>query len=278
MNNANQEPTSYEYGVDLTKEFPEFESQFNLFHKILVFAEEVINEKRNLKTSINAVPVPDAVRLTCVTLATKALKTSAAIALLLQRGFIEDAGILLRSVLEVLINLKYIGQSQDLAQQYIEFEGVAKCNFLKSLKDQGVISEIDEVVKRCCMLVEGHFAHNQKRWTGKTIRERADRAGLIEDYHMIYALLCDIAHGGSMTTPDYVDTKISGTGIELSAKNISTTWFELIAGKICLLVLQIVAHVRSIFGEQENQRDISHLWRSLKDEFGLDNHQPEFEA
>lgn len=129
----------------------------------------------------------------------KAYRTLRAISYLCSRGYGEDAGILLRSLFEIVVNALYIEDNEELAQRYADFEAIyvyrlsvdpALKGVYKSLSEDKV-REIGEDYKRA---QDKHKYKDKRNWSGKPIKKMAEKVGLGEAYAYLYVLMSQLTH------------------------------------------------------------------------------------
>jgi len=136
----------------------------------------------------------------------KACKSYHAIHLLCKGSFGQDAAILVRSLLEILINLFYIAEeeSEQRAENFIRYWIIMEKHRLEKCKKRGLLNSIQEE-NQIIQKYEEEIDRRKKggikekrgkeyKWSGKSIAQMAREVGL--DYHhdVIYWRLSQIAH------------------------------------------------------------------------------------
>lgn len=147
----------------------------------------------------------------------KAYKTHQAITKLARSGFGEDAAILARSLLNLVINALWIHQNPSVrVSAYIDFDTVLRARLgrkiiqnpsllgsqfqnrlsgIKSTQPQLEAEEKKAITK-----------HGYKRgvWSGKTIRDMAEDVGHINAYDSAYTLMSNLEHSNATSTDAYI--------------------------------------------------------------------------
>lgn len=131
---------------------------------------------------------------------TRAINLLRCIAILCEKGNGIEATILLRSLLNLIINLKWLikENSEDRLLRFAEFDAVYKKLTMDALRQYGSFSK---------SISEGDFSvhdeqfevlkskYNLKRdrdlysWSGTSIRKMAEDVGMTSDYHIVYGYL-----------------------------------------------------------------------------------------
>jgi hypothetical protein len=144
-------------------------------------------------------------------LSTKAFKTYVAIFLLCKNGAGQDAEILLRSLIEILINVKYLLKADSItrADMYIRYFDFKTARDIKILKDDprigAKIKEYEEEYdKKKEEFVEKYDPKNKNSWSGKSVAEMAEEAGLKEIYFKAYNSSSNIVHSNILCSNQYV--------------------------------------------------------------------------
>ena len=126
--------------------------------------------------------------------------------------FVQDGGILLRSLFENLVNLLYIYHSdtEKRIKLYIEYDHIARKHqidkmekwlptdpdFLASMPDKK--STLDSYNK-----VKANYPH-ERYWSGKSIKQMAYGVELQYDYDVVYWFLSSLHHSGIRSSSEYV--------------------------------------------------------------------------
>jgi len=242
-----QRGSRFEFGSDFLNAFPDFRPHLDCLIDGLAFMKEALDQPQELK-------VPDdqesCLRLAIMLLAAKGVKTAHAIALLLTKGLIEDAAVLLRSMMEVVINMKYIAASKDRARAYLDYEAVARHKMTQVMKKQGYdVSSVEAERAAAYESVKDKFPDDYKDWSQSSIRKMAKSVGFGEHYELVYGLLCDFAHAGPMSTSDYADVSDDGDTHTLSESGAAIGWFEAVTAQAAAFLVEIAEELRTTFGE-----------------------------
>jgi hypothetical protein len=182
----------------------------------------------------------------------KSWRTFQSIRLLCSKKLSEDADILLRSLFEAVVNLKYISLDwQKRIELFIGYDYVQRQKLLDKLKTLGdpladrILQSSPEVVREVLdeySKLKDDYP-NTLRWSGKSIEAMAKDVGL-EKHYIIYRLLSDHVHPSPRATLKYFSE--SPTGIVLGpspsdddiVRHVHTT---------CVYFLIICDHANEIF-------------------------------
>jgi len=159
----------------------------------------------------------EAKQITAIGLA-KAYKTLQAILLLCKAGYGQDAGILLRSLFNLTVNVLYINKDPvNRAKRYIGYgnilrQKIAKTPTLSDIMgklDECTLNEIDREVERA----KETYKYNRSGWSDKSIKDMAKEVGLESGYDTAYVLMSSIEHSDARSADHYVS--IGPTGVTL---------------------------------------------------------------
>lgn len=153
----------------------------------------------------------------------KAYKTHAAILILCEQGYGEDAAILARSLVELSLSTVYIAEDKTgaAAQRYFEYDFVIRDEMYKYLSNNDELkaelerridgsgnqeATIEEVQKKAEEVRAGYTKDElrRKNWSGKSIREIAEAVGREDIYKTAYALQCSLSHSDASIANNYV--------------------------------------------------------------------------
>ena len=160
----------------------------------------------------------------------KAYKTQAAILLLCQQGYGQDAAILVRSLIELLITLLYIlkDPTDERIQRYFAYDwimrkkmynyGKTKPEILEILKERNQNlkqgdNPIEEVEKQAIAMQTKY--NYKKDWSDKNMREMAEEVGRVDLYLTVYRLQSQIMHTAPRVMNEYVVNDGKGITIEV---------------------------------------------------------------
>jgi hypothetical protein len=135
---------------------------------------------------------------------------------LLREGLEHEALVLLRSLVEALINLRYMAQDPlQRARLFLEYDFVARHKRLEALGKhaaaesgevfRGILEsrrvKADELTSQY-QRVKPHYK-NEYLWSGKTIKQMAESVGMGWEYDFVYADCCARSHGAAKSVNDY---------------------------------------------------------------------------
>lgn len=150
----------------------------------------------------------------------KAYKSHAAILLLCESGYGEDAAILSRSLFELAITTVYISadESNARAQRYFDYDWVIRDEMYNHLlstdelkaelekRTVGTDAKVEEVQRRAKEVRAGYTADElrKRNWSGKSIRDMAIDVGREDAYKTAYRLQCSLAHSDITVADNYI--------------------------------------------------------------------------
>lgn len=141
----------------------------------------------------------------------KAFKTYVAINILCKSGAGQDAEILLRSMIEIFISVKYLTKedSENRANMYIDFFDYKTARDIEKLKDYPMIGaklkEHEEKYKSAKKdFLERYDVKNKNSWSGKDISKMAEESGLSEIYDKAYNASSNMVHSNILCSPEYL--------------------------------------------------------------------------
>ena len=147
----------------------------------------------------------------------KACNLMLAIHTLAINGLATEAKIIVRSLFNLLINLKWLAESDDenRFEKFKDFEEVYKCyNIITVCKyhdgwsDQEKEKRTEECKKKIRCIKDKYILKKlspSTSWSGKTIIKMAQEIGLEDFYRLIYQPLSSSEHTGPDTAWDYFD-------------------------------------------------------------------------
>jgi hypothetical protein len=153
------------------------------------------------------------------------------IAKLCMEGFANEAMIILRSFLNLLINLKWVTSDnyKYRMERFSDFEVVYKKLAIKNIIKYGSISKQlgdteasphDEAFEKVKAKYSLKTYRDFTNWSGKSIREMAKEVCLENDYHVIYAGLSEIEHTCPASVRSYLDDSEKGiTSIKVGGRD-----------------------------------------------------------
>ena len=146
----------------------------------------------------------------------KALSLLDTIQILCQRNKTGESGIILRSLLNLFINLKWLTLKEDSdkrMQRYADYEIISKkrkmdlasirpSNPSENQKAEKLNKNFDEIVKKYNLNPKNW--KDLSLWSGKTIRQMAKDVSLLDDYEKIYSYLSFEEHTDPSTARNYL--------------------------------------------------------------------------
>jgi len=145
----------------------------------------------------------------------KTLSLLDAIQILTQKNKTNEAGIILRSLLNLFINLKWLtsNDSERRMQRYADFEIIGKKKKMDSsgiCPDNEIEKQKTEKTKQQFQEIITKYNLNPKKWkditwwSGKSIRQMADDVNLLEDYNKVYSYLSFEEHTDPSTITNHL--------------------------------------------------------------------------
>jgi hypothetical protein len=147
----------------------------------------------------------------------KTCKTHEAIVILTERGYGQDAGILLRSLVNLVINAYWIARDPAVRlERYMDYDwilrsqaadigrrGDALARLTPEMRCQ--LAALDaEIEKKAREAKEKHH-YDRRGWSGISIRDMAKDVGFQNYYDYAYRLLSNLEHSNSRSTTSYLE-------------------------------------------------------------------------
>lgn len=159
----------------------------------------------------------------------KSHKTHAAILMLCERGFGQDAGILSRSIFELAITTLYILQDDTgkLVERFFDYDWIMRANvydyvsedtiFIEGLKKEDPDGKETEKILKKAEEIKEKYKDIEKNisWSDKSLKKMAEEVGRLDAYKTAYHLQCNLSHPNPRNTNDYF-TELNGE-IEINA-------------------------------------------------------------
>ncbi|MBU1026552.1 MAG: hypothetical protein KKA31_02360 [Candidatus Margulisbacteria bacterium] len=146
-------------------------------------------------------------------LSTKAFKTYVSIYLLCLNGAGQDAEILLRSLIEILINIKYLlkTDSDTRSNMYFDFFDFKTARDIEKLKNDPRIGKRlkeheERYNERKEKYLEKYDIKNKISWSGVFLSDMAKNADLTEIYNKAYNFSSNMVHSNILCSPEYIKT------------------------------------------------------------------------
>jgi len=208
--------------IQEVKFYNQFRVYFDINEELVKLIDNIFQEN-TIKHNNNPL------RGTAIFLITKAIKTNAATWHLSADGYGEDAGLLVRSLFNLVINLYYISSegSEDRARRFIAHHAFARGENLQTLKkwpefsnNSGKIGRVENKIlneaKRVC---SKYKFKPKKSWSGKSILEMAKSIdsqspsknnAMEKNYDILYNYLSDFEHSNIMASGSYLKADKKG--------------------------------------------------------------------
>ena len=157
-------------------------------------------------------------------LAGKATKTHEAATILAGLGFGQDAGLLVRSMLDLLVTLKWILQDPIVrAQMYVDYDAITRQRAdrvvtsrpdLLGTAGRPTAEELEatraEIDARAAEVKQKYGYDRRDRFSKKSIAEMAEEVGMTGDYDFAYRLLSNLEHSSARSSIAYLERDEKG--------------------------------------------------------------------
>jgi len=177
---------------------------------------------------------------------TKSHKTFKAICLLCESNFIEDAGILLRSIFEILVNARYIAERpKERARLYLEYDYIMKKKaFDISDKRKWRADDIKDILSEYNRVKDNY--PDKWHWAGDsmTISKMAQEVGLSKHYETHYWVLSNLAHTTPRAAVSYL--RVTEQGLLVGNLEGRDQLFRVLR-ESCIYFLEIISINNSAF-------------------------------
>lgn len=198
------------------------------YKDIFGLANEIVNNGHLIVDGQNANTLPKQISLFHYS---RAIYLIDAISKLCIEGYANAAMLILRSLLNLYINLKWVTSDnyRYRMERFADFEIVHKKLAIEKLIKYGTIPDPDGDSD-----VSAHFEEFEKikakynlktyweltNWSGRSIRKMAREVCLENEYHIIYGKLSEIEHTGPASVRDYLDDSEEGkTFVRIGGKD-----------------------------------------------------------
>jgi len=216
----------------------------NKYEDIFKFAQEVLDNNIKLLNGQNADSLPKSVVLYHYR---RAFSLLYAIKILCEQGFATEGMVLLRSLLNLYINVKWLttGNIDSRMKRFVDFEIIIRYRGIKTLRELGEVSkeegdkELEKMRERYEKIKKKYNLKGNPRywrWSGKSIRQMAREVSLLNEYEIIYSYLSEREHTSPVAARDYWgrlnDSKIDmaifpALGYFLNVKEIALDTFDM---------------------------------------------------
>ena len=157
--------------------------------------------------------------------AVQVIRKHEALEILAERGFGQEAGMMLRSMFEATVNAVWISKDLDArlkryhayqffsAQQYrnlAESKGIAN-NRVKNKENESRKKTVKQLAEEAGWREMGKYGFKRNDyWSGKPLKQMAEDIGWLERYETEYKIYSDITHAGAASGSDYFSQSDSG--------------------------------------------------------------------
>lgn len=190
----------------------------NKYEDIFKFAQEVLDNNIKLLNGQNANSLPKSVVLYHYR---RAFSLLYAIKILCEQGFATEGMVLLRSLLNLYINVKWLttGNIDSRMKRFVDFEIIIRYRGIKTLRELGEVSkeegdkELEKMRERYEKIKKKYNLKGNPRywcWSEKSIRQMAKEVSLIKEYEIIYPYLSEREHTSPVAARDYLDNSRRG--------------------------------------------------------------------
>lgn len=203
----------------------------------------------------------------------KAFKTYEAIGLLCRSGYGEDAFMLARTLLELMITTSYIlkDETEDTLMRYMNYDWVTRKKMYDYImtKDellvglnkaidsdgkQGTPTEIEEKYKE---VMEKYKYKNG--WSDKSIESMSETIGRSDLYNTVYRLQCTIGHTNARSMNEYMKHTVEGTVFNIG-KNWDLSQTTLVVAFDCFFHISKEANKRFSWQLEDTLEEMSKKW------------------
>ncbi len=146
----------------------------------------------------------------------KSHKTQAAILLLSEKGFGQDAGILARSIFELAITTLYIvkDDTKKLVERFFDYDWIMRAKMYDSVSADTLYKEefgrkdpsgtgIGEVFGEAEKVRRKYRGISNINWSDKSFKNMAKEVGRLDTYKTAYYLQCNLSHPNPRNINDY---------------------------------------------------------------------------
>jgi len=264
-------------GFSATCRFPELEPQFAFLKRLITFNYKTIcdlggigandQEELSLKRAL-------------LFLCQKAVKTGSAAATLLERGFVEDANVSLRSMLEILIDVRFIRQDPRRATDFWDYLPYARFKRFQAMErcktqygpSPSTFADYGRVKKQYERL-RPRF-NGRGDWCELDRCSRANKVGLGDAYELMYRPFCDYGHSNPLIAVNY--SRLTDEGLEIFRRAQSASEFRLALVQAANILHQVLDQLSQGF-EVDLGAELKSFEEDLSNVFDLRPDKPENE-
>lgn len=258
--------TILQYSLAIAKRFPEY---FDCAEQSYILSNKIISHLADKYPSDNDLLLTE--RIVNINFY-RSMESFLSVVNLADRGLCSDAYALTRKLLEILITLKYIdGDSGKRSEMYWDFIAISQYRRVRSAIEDETSSkllksglnrmmpkielEYRKVRDKYSSMSDEDFSKKFRfKWSGKTMKEMADAAGLETDYKKFYGSFSTDIHTSSEGIDRIIRRKSNGVFSFGPSSTVGDMLFViLIATRFFTLILEHVVHVNDLMlrGELE---------------------------
>ena len=199
----------------------------------------------------------------------KAFKSFSAVIVLCEQELIEDAGIVLRSLFNLLVNVSWLAkeQQEERAKRYYYWIWIRLYKMREPLNFSGnQLRKVEEQYRKWKHLFEFTDSRNttklQNNWFGnRTLESLAEQVGLGHDYQLMYRTLSSIEHS------DMVGLRYLSSGShadnDWSVDASSEELLDVCLGANANYFLHIFQTWNSVF-QKVNTKAFEEIWKDIE--------------
>lgn len=147
----------------------------------------------------------------------KACKNHEAIVILAERGYGQDAGILLRSLVNLVINAYCLANGPvTRLERYMDYDWILRSQAAGVPRSADALARLTPEIRasRAALVAEiekkareakQKHRYDNRGWSGKNIRDMAKEVGVQNYYDYAYRLLSNLEHSNSRSTTAYLE-------------------------------------------------------------------------
>ncbi|OGH47879.1 MAG: hypothetical protein A3A51_00040 [Candidatus Levybacteria bacterium RIFCSPLOWO2_01_FULL_39_10] len=148
----------------------------------------------------------------------KGHKTHEAVLILCERGFGQDAAMLVRTLFELAVTVAYIKKenSEYRAKRFLNYDWILRKRMydyaIKNEEYKSLLTEaapeggIDELMRTADEIQKEYKFDRRFGWSDKSIRRMAQDVNLLSIYETVYGLHSNLVHSAPRTANDYVSS------------------------------------------------------------------------
>jgi hypothetical protein len=234
------------------------EEHIKIFHDTLDFS--IFIGKNIFPKSMSVLDDSKLLKMQCIALLIRSLTKAHAINVLYKNDLSEEANIVLRVLLEIQFIVCSITKDQSHFERYLSDLGLQKFKELKNLDHAGkypeCIFKIDEATKAKILELAPKYKGKQQL----TIRDHAEKAGMLGLYYSSYSALCGHVHSG----PAEVANHFKVTSNNLTISRIYGADYDLVCFSGIEAMKNILNAISKVFNiEHEKLQQLNAIYHQL---------------